>query len=407
MPNPRTITSTLSGSGTIDPSGAQTYYDGDSYTLTITPTDINDTVTATKDGVDITSQLVPPGSGSGTEEQVLGTYALTSGGFNGSGGTYFQGLVGKGYNNSTQTTTNYYSSGSSTIAVFTYEMPVTVPSNATITDCYVMVNGHAESTSQSSEYMCAQLYAGSTALSSELNFKSIGTSNSTQTIQATTLPTAAQCSTLKLQCRLGYYGGAINGATVFVTYSYSIDYYTYTYTVSGNATIAVTIGGSGSSPKIYAKIGSGGETQVAQITGRDMTTYSCDLSSFSNGDTLRFYGKVVCSRSGNYSYYQVNIDDSFTWSNSNVKNYYYDDSAYYTITYTSSAITIQTTGMTYEDFAVWGYNGFGGSYAYIYKVTGNPWVEAVKVYKKVNGSWVEQSDLTTVFSSGVNYIKGG
>lgn len=250
---PRTITSTLTGSGTINPSGAQTYYDGDSYTLTITPTNSSDAVTVTNNGTDVTSQLVPPSSGTATDSAVLGTYALTSGGFNGSGASYFQGIVGHGYDTSSTTTSNYYSSGSSTIAVFTYEMPVNVPSGSTITDCYVMVNGHAESTSQSSEYMCAQLYAGSTAISSELNFKSVGTSNSTQTIQATTLPTAAQCSTLKLQCRLGYYGGAINGATVFVTYSYSTDYYTYTYTVSGNATIAVTIGGGSSSKKIYVK----------------------------------------------------------------------------------------------------------------------------------------------------------
>lgn len=252
--DPRTITSTLSGSGTIDPSGAVTKYDGDEYEIHITPTNPSATVTVTNNGTDVTSQLVPPSSVTDTEEQVLGTYALTSGGFNGSGATYFQGLVGKGYDNSSQTTSNYYSSGSGTIAVFTYEMPVSVPANATITACYVMVNGHAESTSQSSEYMCAQLYAGSTAISDELNFKSIGTSNSTQTIQATTLPTAAQCSTLKLQCRLGYYGGAINGATVFVTYTYSTDYYTYTYTVSGNATIAVTIGGGGSNPTIYFKV---------------------------------------------------------------------------------------------------------------------------------------------------------
>ena len=38
--------------------------------------------------------------------------------------------------------------------------------------------------------------------------------------------------------------------------------------------------------------------------------------------------------------------------------------------------------------------------------SGGSWVEAVKVYKKVNGSWVEQSDVTNVFSSGVNYKKG-
>ena len=34
--DPRTITSVLSGNGTINPSGAQTYYDGDEYELTIT-----------------------------------------------------------------------------------------------------------------------------------------------------------------------------------------------------------------------------------------------------------------------------------------------------------------------------------------------------------------------------------
>ena len=36
VPEPRTITSVLSGNGTINPSGAQTYYDGDEYELTIT-----------------------------------------------------------------------------------------------------------------------------------------------------------------------------------------------------------------------------------------------------------------------------------------------------------------------------------------------------------------------------------
>ena len=34
------------------------------------------------------------------------------------------------------------------------------------------------------------------------------------------------------------------------------------------------------------------------------------------------------------------------------------------------------------------------------------WVTATKVYKKTNGSWVEQSDLTAVFDSLTNYRKG-
>lgn len=202
----------------------------------------------TDNNVDVSSQLVrhnmPTG---GTVDRVLGSYTLVSGGFNGSGASYFQGLVGKGVDN-TKTTSNYYSSGSSTIAVFTYDMSFTdIPSNATITRVWCEVNGHAESTSQGSEYMCAQLISGSTNLSSELNFKSIGTSNSTQTLEATTIPTIAQLEEMKLKCRLGYYGGAINGATAYVTYTVpSANPYYWTYTLSNvSADHTILVGSSG------------------------------------------------------------------------------------------------------------------------------------------------------------------
>ena len=256
MPVSATVTSTLTGNGTISPSGATITYEGATYTLTITPDDLLDTVTATKDGTDITSSIVAHYPG-GTVSTVLGTYTLVSGGFNGQGATYFQGIVGNGVD-ATQTTSNYYSSGSGTNAVFNYALAFDIPSNATIEACYVEVNGHAESTSNSSEYMCVQIISGETTLSDQVNFKDYGTSNQTITVTATTLPTVAQANNLSLQCTLGYYGGAINGATCYITYSVpgnTPEYYTYTYTVDGDATIAVTIGsGSGSSPTIYLKI---------------------------------------------------------------------------------------------------------------------------------------------------------
>lgn len=250
-----TVTSTLSGNGTIDPSGALAVADGDEYTLTITPTTKTDTVTVTNNGTDVTSQLVAHGAG-GTVSNVLGTYSLISGSFN-SGESWFQGIVGNGYDTTETTTSNYYSGSSSTHAVFQYSVAFTnIPSNANITRVYMMANGHAESTSQSSEYMCVQLKSGSTEITEQYNFKSHGTSNGTVTVEAETLPTVAQLQNLVVECTLGYYGGAINGVTVFVEYevaSSGADHYTYTYIVDGDATIAVVIGSSGETDKLYVK----------------------------------------------------------------------------------------------------------------------------------------------------------
>lgn len=262
IPTPRTVTTTLTGNGTIDPSGTQTMYDGDEYNLVVEPTNASDTVTATKNGTTIT--LTQHTGGAQTESNVLGAYSFVSGGFN-SGESWFEGIVGHGHDTSSTTTSNYYSSSSSTQAVFTYDVPFEgIPDDATITSLYMLVNGHAESTSNSNEYMCAQLISGNTELSDELNFKSVGTSNSTQTVTANVTPTVAQLENLKVQCRLGYYGGAINGATVYLEYEVSGVYYTYSTTISGDMTIAVTIGSGGSQPKIFVKV-NGTWTQYSKV----------------------------------------------------------------------------------------------------------------------------------------------
>lgn len=213
----------------IDPEGTTNVTEGGDYTLNIYADDISNVVVE-DNGTDVTSQLVQK-ENANSDSTVLGTYALVSGGFNEQGASYFQGIVGKGVDGS-QTTSNYYSNGSSTIAVFTYNLSFSsIPSNATITRLYCQVNGHAESTSRNNEYMCVQLRTGNTELSSELNFKTIGTSNSTQTIEATTLPTVEQLENLVLYCRLGYYGGAINGATCYIEYTTPNQYF-WQYTLS-------------------------------------------------------------------------------------------------------------------------------------------------------------------------------
>ena len=224
------LASSLVQGVSVTPTSTQVL-EGEDLTITIDVDDIGDYV-VTDNGDDVTNQLERHQHASGGNlDNVLGSYSLVSGGFNGSGATYFSGIVGHGHTAST-TTSNYYSSGSGTIAVFTYNMAFTnIPANATITRVYCLVNGHAESTSNSSEYMCARLISGSTNITDELNFKSIGTSNSTQTLEATVIPTVAQLANLKLQCRLGYYGGAINGATCYVEYTTPSSGYYYTYTI--------------------------------------------------------------------------------------------------------------------------------------------------------------------------------
>lgn len=255
IPNPRNLIVDFSGNGTIDPpSGTSTVYDGDEIAVTITPNNASDTVTAFYNGTEITSQLVHHYPGTETVSRVLGAFDLISGGFN-YGQSWFEGIVGNGHDTSETTTSNYYSSSSSTQTVFQYDMSITdIPENAVISRVYVMVNGHAESTSQSSEYMCAQLKSGNTELTDELNFKSVGTSNSTQTLEATTLPTIAQLESMVLECKLGYYGGAINGATVFVEYSVPDEYYTYDFTISEDTVLVVRIQGSTIQNEVYKKV---------------------------------------------------------------------------------------------------------------------------------------------------------
>lgn len=254
VPTPRTITATLTGNGTISPSGTNTYYDGDEIDLIITPTNKSDPVTATRDGADITSQLVAHGTEIDAD-RVLGAFTLVSGSFN-SGESWFEDREGKGHDTTDTTTNNYYSGSSSTTAVFTYDVGFNLPSNANITRVYAIINAHAESNSNASEYMCFQLVSGSTNLSEEINFKTISTSNTNHTLECDTLPTVAQIAVMKLRCRLGYYGGALNGATVYVEYDTggTLDHYTYTFTVSADTTIAVVIGGSGGTDKLYVKI---------------------------------------------------------------------------------------------------------------------------------------------------------
>lgn len=256
VPNPATVTSTLSGNGTISPSGATSTYEGTEYTLTITPTNKSDTVTATNNGVDITADLVAHGTGAAS---TFVADDVTTSGIQ-SGSSYAEYAVGHSAESPYSSTNNMYASQSSTgYAAYSFDFS-DIPSNATIEDIEVRCHGHRESSTISSTYVSqCVLYQGTTAISDEADFPS--TSSSIITLTPNTLPTRSQLDNVTVRHYVGYYGGLVTGISFVVTYSTGsgVDHYTYTYTVTGDATIAVVIGGQQS--KLYVKL-NGVWTQV-------------------------------------------------------------------------------------------------------------------------------------------------
>ncbi len=251
IPDPRTITTTLSGNGSISPSGTTTTYDGEEFELIITPTNKSDTVTATQDGIDITSQLVAHGTGSTV---TIVPDDVTTSGIQ-SGSSYAQYAIGHSAESPYSSTSNMYASQSSTgYAAYSFDFS-DIPSNATIEEIEVRCHGHRESNTISSTYVSqCVLYQGSTAVSEEVDFPS--TSSSIITLTPNTTITRSELDDVTVRHYVGYYGGLVTGISFVVTYSTGtgIDHYTYTYTVSGNSTIAVVIGSSGQTTKIYLKI---------------------------------------------------------------------------------------------------------------------------------------------------------
>lgn len=243
---PSTVTSTLSGNGTIDPSGATSLYAGDTYNLTITPTNASDTVIATNNGTPVT---LTEHTG-GTMERYPASYT-TAGSIN---GTRYQNTIGHSVANpSSSTGSDYFSTtqGGSGSTWIEYAFDFSdIPTNATITSVSVQVRGHAEDISQSRQIATVQLYSGSTTKGSSIDFTSNSDANYTLSNVGTW--TATELHNAKLRFTIGVYGGLITGVTWTVTYTAS-KFYTYTYTVSGDATIAVTIGSTGGM-KTYIKV---------------------------------------------------------------------------------------------------------------------------------------------------------
>ena len=287
IPDPRTITTTLTGDGTISPSGTNTYYDGDEIELVITPTNTSDAVTATRDGVDITDQLVAHGP----ETSISAAPADVSTSGIQSGSSYASYAVGHTAESpsSSGTSSNMYASSSSTgYAEYTFDLS-SIPSGAIIESVTATCYGHRESSTVSSTYVSkVGIYESGTLKSDETEFPS--TSNSTIIVTSNDVSS----TNITVRHTVGYYGGLVLGITLTVEYSTggsTIDHYTYTFTVSGDVTIAVVIGGSGETSKFYVKIGTAYyevETGYQKVNGTYVEqTVDALANIFSNNNILK------------------------------------------------------------------------------------------------------------------------
>jgi len=272
VPDPRTVTSTLTGDGTINPAGTYSTYRDAEYTLTITPTNKSDPVSASQDGVDITDQLVAHGAGQTVE--LTADDHTTSGIQSGSSyASYCIGHTAESPSSSGESSNMYASSSSTGYAEYTFDFS-DIPSGAVIEDIEVRCYGHRESSTIDSTHVSqVALYNGSSKISDDVDFPH--TSDSIITVSPTIMPTRAQLDSVTLRHYVGYYGGLVRGITFAVTYSTGtgIDHYTYTYTVDGNSVIAVTIGGSQDTDHLFVKR-SGAYAEAAKAWKKQNGSYT-------------------------------------------------------------------------------------------------------------------------------------
>jgi len=219
------ITVSNSTSVAVTTSDAEVY-DGESATITAASLD---GITITDNGTDVTSQFAqaPDGSVSATPK----SYEL-----NGSiHGSYYQSAIGHDADYTDGTTSSDYASSDTASVDYLFDFSG-IPEEASITSVSVRVRGHAEDMSQSSEVATLRLYSGSTAKGSETKFTS--ESNAVVTMDAGTW-TRAELQDARLRFTVGYYGGAVVGATW--TVSYEVNGYEYTIAnIVADHTIVVT-----------------------------------------------------------------------------------------------------------------------------------------------------------------------
>ena len=185
-------------------------------------------------------------------------------------------------------------------------------------------------------------------------------------------------------CRVDFYVPV--AATITFTY---INYAEqgYDFGVFGNIDVALS--------NDYYAAGSNGATITDSSYAR-----ACNTSSYNSSSTQTL---TYTMSAGNHSIWVKYSKDDASASNNDTLQFQVSislNSSYTPATYYRYDITNVQADHTIV------VSPAGGSQPTLYVKVNGSWVAATAVYKKVNGSWVLQNDLTSVFDSNTNYIKG-
>jgi len=241
------ITTSKTGSGSIDPEGETTVYGGETFNLLISvlPTSVID------NGIDVTSQITP----------YTHKLSITANNSSYTGLSSGQDSVAKAIGHTAEEhysmTSNWYSASGAAVdtgyAQYTFDLS-SIPSSATNIQVSCKVYGHAESSthtySAGGKYSHWQLYCNGSAKGSYVYTTS--TSNTEITITDCGTWTREELNNLQLRNCVGYYGGGTAGITLTISWEGGEYNYKYSITnIAANHTIAVTFGTS--TQQLYLK----------------------------------------------------------------------------------------------------------------------------------------------------------
>lgn len=189
--------------------------------LIVVTSDKPEGVQLTDNGEDVTDQLVKAPN---EELNATPKSYTTSGSIS---GTKYQQAVGKGAD-AAAVSGNDYASNSTAYITYSFDFSY-LDETTEIKEVTLKVKGHCESTTQSSRQARLQAYSGTTAKGSYSDFTSTSDQVITMNIGSWTVDELHEA---KLRFTIGYYGGAVSGATW--TVKYGADGYQYILTNMDN-----------------------------------------------------------------------------------------------------------------------------------------------------------------------------